>query len=94
MDLKKLIAKIKKDCKTNGRSYLSREESEFALNHFRYMKAKYDQDLPTYNGRGYKWFEVILENRHGIWYVNFTLNAIRSETFQEYYTARPDQIWK
>ena len=93
--LNQLHNKIIKQCKEKGYCYLDRNESNWLLSSFEKIKAKYDRDLPkAKNNRPYKWHKLMLETRYGIWYVNFTLNAIRSETFEEFYTARPDQIWK
>lgn len=87
--------KIIEKCKEKGYCYLDRNESNQVLSMFDMIKAKYDRDLPiAKNHRPYKWHKLILETRYGIWYINFTLNAIRSETFEEFYTARPDQIWR
>lgn len=93
--LNNLRYKIIQQCKKDGYCYLNREESNWLLSNFEKIKSKYDKDLPiAKNHRPYKWYKLMLETRFGDWFVNFTLNAIRSETFEEFLTARPDQIWK
>ena len=93
--LSQLRNKVIQECKKTGHCYLNREESNWLLQSFNKINARYDNDLPkAKNNRPYKWHKITLETRFGYWFVNFTLNAIRSETFEEFYTARPDQIWK
>ena len=89
--LNQLRNKIIQECKKKGLCYLDREESNLLLQTFEKIKSKYDSDLPiAKNHRPYKWYKLMLETRRGNWFVNFTLNAIRSETFEEYYKARPN----
>ena len=93
--LNQLRYKIIKQCKEKGYCYLDRDESNWILLFFEKVNARYNEDLPkAKNNRPYKLYKLMLETRRGDWFVNFTLNAIRSETFEEFLMARPDQIWK
>ena len=89
--LNQLRNKIIQQCQKKGYCYLNRAESNLVLSVFNKLNIKYDKDLPkTKNNRLYKWHKLMLETRSGNWFVNFTLNAIRSETFEEFYSTRPN----
>ena len=87
MRIAPLAKKIKKDCKrTIGASYLNREESNFLLDRFEMVTYKVNADLPkAKNGKPYKWYCIHLENRRGVFFVNFTLKQVRGETMNEFY---------
>ena len=88
MRIAPLAKKIKKDCKHKyvNASYLNREESDFLLDRFEMVTYKVDADLPkAKNGKPYKWYCIHLANRSGVFFVNFTLQQVRTETMNEFY---------
>ena len=80
--------KIKKDCKRQyvNASYLDRQQSNFILDNFELVTYQTDADLPkAKNGKPYKWYCIHLESRRGVFFVNFTLKQVRTETLNEFY---------
>lgn len=82
-----LMNKIKKDCKRPIKaSYLDREQSNLILDNFEIVTYQTNADLPiAKNGKPYKWYEIFLANRRGVFFVNFTLKQVRTETMNEFY---------
>ena len=86
--LRQVENKIKRDCKEKSHHscYLNRIESNLVLSTFEMVCYKVNADLPkASNGKPYKWFKVKLENRRGVFFVNFTLKQLRTETMNEFY---------